>query len=173
MRFEIYVSQFWENWFQSSCCLIDTPVLWPHYICIPLNSDISTLIYGRIHLLWGISNMTGPFANSFWKKGEGEVRMYSFFVVWKQVEWFAARPMLTNASITKPPVCCFCPLCLTAVPTTNSWQQTNVQICNSTKHNEPRLHHTGKCICTYTDIAIQAFKHNLSNATAYTQSSHI
>ena len=73
--------------------------------------------------------------------------------------------MLTNASITKPPVCCFCPLCLTAVPTTNSWQQTNVQICNSTLHNEPRLHHTGKCICTYTDIAIQAFKHNLYNAT--------
>ena len=38
---QIYVSQFWENWFQSSCFLIDTPVLRPHYICIPLNSDIS------------------------------------------------------------------------------------------------------------------------------------
>ena len=63
-------------------------------------------------------------------------------------------PMLTNASITKPPVCCFCPLCLTAVPTTNSWQQTNVQICNSKLHNEPRLHHTGKCICTYTGNCI-------------------
>ena len=87
-----------------------------------------------------------------------------FFVVWKQVEGMVCSPMLTNASITKPPVCCFCPLCLSAVPTTNSWQQTNVQICNSTLHNEPRLHHTGKCICTYTDIAIQAFKHNLSNA---------
>ena len=122
-------------------------------------------------------------------RGEGEVRMYSFFVVWKQVEGMVCSPMLTNASITKPPVCCFCPLCLTAVPTTNSWQQTNVQICNSKLHNEPRLHHTGKCICTYTGNCIciilasvfaptlaSPYKHsniNLSNATAYTQSSHI
>ena len=90
-----------------------------------------------------------------------------FFVVWKQVEGMVCSPMLTNASITKPPVCCFCPLCLSAVPTTNSWQQTNVQICNSTLHNEPRLHHTGKCICTYTGILASVFAHTIGYWQVY------
>ena len=104
-------------------------------------------------------------------QGEGEVRMYSFLWFesrWK--EWFAARCWLMPRLQSRLCVV-FAPFVSVRLPQrTRDNRQTSR---SATPHNEPRLHHTGKCICTYTDIAIQAFKHNLSNATAYTQSSHI
>ena len=109
-----------------------------------------------------------------------------FLVVWKQVEWFAARCWLMPRLQSRLCVV-FAPFVSPRFPQrTRDNRQTSR---SATPHNEPRLHHTGKCICTYTGNCIciilasvfpptlaSPHKHsniNLSNATAYTQSSHI
>ena len=96
-----------------------------------------------------------------------------FFFCWfesRWKEWFAARCWLMPRLQSRLCVV-FAPFVSPRFPQrTRDNRQTSR---SATPHNEPRLHHTGKCICTYTGIAIQVFKHNLSNATAYTQSSHI